>query len=55
MSQLLTEKDVAKQLQVTAWTLQNWRSRGQGPKYVKLGRIVRYRQTDIDNWIENNG
>jgi predicted DNA-binding transcriptional regulator AlpA len=32
-------------------TLQKDRVRGTGPKYVKLGRHVRYRPADIEAWI----
>jgi predicted DNA-binding transcriptional regulator AlpA len=32
-------------------TLQKDRVRGTGPKYVKLGRHVRYRTSDVEAWI----
>ncbi|MBH0121594.1 helix-turn-helix domain-containing protein [Rhodococcus sp. CX] len=32
-------------------TMRVWRSRGIGPDYVKLGRAVRYRISDLDAWI----
>lgn len=32
-------------------TLQWWRTTGRGPKYVKIGRRVFYRQCDLDNFI----
>lgn len=28
-------------------TLENWRVAGRGPKYVKIGRRVMYREADI--------
>ncbi len=34
-------------------TLAQWRWRGVGPPYVKLGRIY-YFQKDVDEWIESN-
>jgi len=37
---------------VSARTLQRWRLEGIGPVYVKLGRLVRYRQYDLDTFIE---
>lgn len=37
---------------ISARTLQRWRLEGVGPVYVKLGRLVRYRQTDLDAFIE---
>ena len=33
-------------------TLEAWRCRGGGPKFVKLGRLVKYRLADLDEFIE---
>lgn len=30
--------------------LANWRSQGKGPAYVKLGRKVMYRESDVLAW-----
>ena len=35
-------------------TLQRWRAEGRGPKWVKLGRLVRYRKSSLDAEIEAN-
>jgi len=33
--------------------LRLWRSQGRGPRYYKAGeKLVRYRRTDLDSWIE---
>lgn len=32
-------------------TLANWRYRGKGPKYVKIGRSVLYRRGDIAKYL----
>lgn len=34
-------------------TLEAWRCRGGGPRFVKLGRSVRYRESDLDAFIES--
>ena len=34
-------------------TMQRWRFEGFGPSYIKLGRLVRYRQSDLDAFIQN--
>jgi hypothetical protein len=34
-------------------TLANQRSRGEGPTYIKLGHHVKYRQSDLDAYIES--
>lgn len=59
-SELLDEKQAAKLLQVTPGTLSVWRSTGRYQiPFIKVGRLVRYRQTDLINWLEsrlrNNG
>lgn len=36
-----------------ARTLERWRLEGRTPKYVKLGRMVRYRRSDLDAWAES--
>jgi predicted DNA-binding transcriptional regulator AlpA len=50
---LLTENEVADTIGVKPQTLQVWRSRKQGPPYVKLGKQVYYRYMDLHWWIED--
>ncbi len=35
-------------------TMQRWRQDGSGPIYIKLGRLIRYRQTDLDHFLDSN-
>lgn len=49
----LTTQEAAEALGVRPCTLEAWRSRGTGPRYVKLGRAVRYRAADLDDYIES--
>ena len=44
---LLDGHDVARILKMSLFTIRNWRSRGQGPKYVKIGSAVRYWREDV--------
>ena len=37
---------------VSAKTMENWRSLGIGPRYLKLGGRVAYRIVDLDAWLE---
>ena len=37
---------------VSARTLQRWRLEGGGPVFVKLGRLVRYRQSDLEHFLD---
>jgi predicted DNA-binding transcriptional regulator AlpA len=48
---LLTETDVARQLRVSVAALRKWRVMDKGPQFLKIGSLVRYRQSDIDRWL----
>jgi hypothetical protein len=48
----MNEKQVAEILDKPARTLRQWRYRGEGPRYIKVGLSVRYRPHDIEKWIE---
>lgn len=48
---LLTEAQASRFLRVAARTLQAWRYRGGGPRFVKLGRSVRYRRSDLKRFV----
>jgi len=39
---LLTEAEAAAQLTVQTATLRRWRWSGDGPQFIKVGRLVRY-------------
>jgi hypothetical protein len=51
---LLSPSDLAALRGVDERTLMVERSQGRGPDYVKLGRTVYYRGSDIRKWIELN-
>lgn len=48
---LLKESEVARLVDVSPYTLRNQRHCGRGPAYVKFGRAVRYRVSDIEKYI----
>ena len=50
---LLTTEQAAWLLRISQ-TLARMRVEGRGPKFVKLGRCVRYRQDDLLTWITTN-
>jgi predicted DNA-binding transcriptional regulator AlpA len=37
---------------IAAATLECWRRDGEGPPYVKLGKLVKYRRVDLDAFME---
>jgi predicted DNA-binding transcriptional regulator AlpA len=43
----LTENQAADFLGLSVRTLQAWRVRGGGPRYVKIGRAVRYQRREL--------
>lgn len=50
---LLTAKDLSIQTSMSMSTIYRKRSTGESlPRAVKLGHAVRWRQVDIDAWIE---
>ncbi len=51
--QLLTRRDAARLLNLKISTLEAWATRGGGPSYVKLGRAVRYRESDLVKFVES--
>jgi hypothetical protein len=48
---LLDQTRLAEQLVVTTKCLEAWRHRGGGPKFVKVGRLIRYRPSDVAEWL----
>ena len=51
MTALLTEQEAAALLHVTVKAVQGWRYRGGGPRFVKVGRCVRYRLEDLHAFV----
>lgn len=50
-SDLLNAKQLAEKLGNSVGTLNYWRYMGQGPKFIKIGRNVRYRVSDVEAWL----
>jgi len=53
MQTLLTQREAAAQLRLSQRTLERFRVSGGGPTYVKAGRLVRYREQDLEKWIDS--
>jgi predicted DNA-binding transcriptional regulator AlpA len=52
MNSLLTPRKAAEFLGIPEHTLAEWRSQRRGPPYIKLeSRLVRYRQSDLENYL----
>ena len=50
---IFTTREAARYLGLSISTLNKWRCYGFGPKYLKLGRAVRYRQEELDRYLED--
>ncbi len=50
---LLSTKQISELFGVSVVTLEQWRLQGKGPKFIKVGRCVRYRMADILAFQEN--
>lgn len=51
MDPLYTAAQTAEWLGTSVGTLAAWRYEGRGPAFVKVGRNVRYRETDVKAWL----
>lgn len=55
MSATLNERELAARWKLTIRTLQGWRSKGIGPRYVRLGeRSIFYRSEDVEAYEKAN-
>ena len=52
MEKYYKTKDAADFLSVSNGTMRNWRYFCTGPKYVKIGRLVRYKLTALIDFME---
>jgi excisionase family DNA binding protein len=48
----LTTEELAERLggDFSAETVKRWRKTGDGPRFIRVGKHVRYRETDIEAW-----
>jgi hypothetical protein len=52
LPRMLTTKEAAEFLRVSISFLMKARLRGDGPRYRKLGRAVRYTETDLLSYLK---
>ncbi len=51
---LLTESETARRFGVSVGGLRKWRREGQGPNFIRLGRLIRYSVPDLEEWLIAN-
>jgi hypothetical protein len=54
LDELLDPKEAARELKCSDSTLAKKRLSGAGPRFVKIGALVRYRRRDLLDYIANN-
>jgi predicted DNA-binding transcriptional regulator AlpA len=53
-ARLLDCEPAADYLGLSPITLAMWRGQNRGPRYIKLGRRVKYDLADLDTYLANN-
>lgn len=53
--ELLTTREAAKELSCSTQKLEIARMKGGGPRFLKLGRSVRYSRADLEQWVAAAG
>ena len=51
--EFLDEKGLCALLAISSVTATKWRAKAKGPPFVKVGRLVRYRRSDVDAWLRS--
>jgi predicted DNA-binding transcriptional regulator AlpA len=51
LEKLIEEKDLAESLQVSPGTLRTWRTEGKGPRFHRIGQLIRYSPSDVKDWL----
>jgi hypothetical protein len=49
---LLREDEAAKELNVRPQTMAAWRYRGKGPSYVRVGKLIFYKPSQIREYVD---
>jgi hypothetical protein len=51
-NEFLTEIELSHRIHVSLATLRRWRLENRGPKFRKLGTLVRYGEYDLIQWMD---
>ena len=49
-TEILSPEEAAEHIGLSGSTLAKMRCSGGGPRYLKIGRAVRYRLSDLEEW-----
>jgi excisionase family DNA binding protein len=53
-ARLLTPDELAEFLNVSPRTIETWRYQRKGPRAVRVGGLLRFRESDVEAWLEAN-
>jgi len=53
VDELLEDDEVAEELHNETKTLANWRTKRIGPPFIRVGKRVLYRRSDLEKWLES--
>lgn len=51
LDSLISPATLSERLGTTERNLSEWRIKGRGPKYIRVGRSVRYIPEHVDSWL----
>ena len=51
-TEFISPEDLAELLGIPIRTVYAWRSRGVGPRSYRIGKHVRFKLKDVDEWLE---
>ncbi|WP_420037928.1 helix-turn-helix transcriptional regulator [Streptomyces sp. cg28] len=46
-------EDLAEELQIPKSTIYGWKTRGLGPQWIRVGKHLRARRSDVDTWLDS--
>jgi predicted DNA-binding transcriptional regulator AlpA len=50
---MLNEKEVARWVGISVSGIRRWRLLRRGPRFLKIGSLVRYRREDVTAWLDS--
>jgi predicted site-specific integrase-resolvase len=53
LEKLYSPKDLSEKIGKSPVTLRRWRSEGKGPRWMVVKRSIRYRESDVVNWLRS--
>ena len=49
---LMDTVQLAELLRNKVNTVEGWRLKGVGPRFIRVGRLIRYRLEDVETWLD---